>query len=529
MSRLAIALCRVSTKKQLDDGNLAPQILRINKAAELLGVSIVKSWELAASSRKGKNVKRKDIVEMYSFCRKNKRVKYLIVDEVDRFMRSIKEYYFWIVKFEEIGVQVRRADKPLVDPNDESAVFDEMIDVYRAESSNNERINKTPEKQMSKMRAGYYTFKPLPGYMTSGTPSLHIIDPHRFYILQRAFKAVADRKLTPNQALKRMTEEGYRTVNGCRMDMARFRQLMVKPYYAGIIQVSNWEVATKNGLHEHMITKAEHQQLLEIASGKKKKFVVNKKNPSFPLNETCCYDCQQEHILGGKVTGYRNHNGTKDKNTGERRYYYRYRCRGCKTYFTREQLHELVSKKLDNICLDSETEQILIDQLKKVWKANIETNVNKISQLQARIHVLKQESSAMALSYATADNEAIKSATEAAMETNNERLKELDAEITRLGDVDSEMESFIEYSIGYTENLRSRYWTLDWDKRKKCELLLFPEGFYVNRQRKVYTPKLSPLYRYKNSPSYSATASNLVDGGPSETRTHDTLLKRQVL
>ncbi len=102
MKELAIALCRVSTKRQLEDGNLDPQIERVNKAATFLNAEIIKRWEIAASSRKGKNIRRKDLLEMRELCRRNKRVKYLIVDEVDRFMRSINEYYWWKQEFQNI-------------------------------------------------------------------------------------------------------------------------------------------------------------------------------------------------------------------------------------------------------------------------------------------------------------------------------------------------------------------------------------------------------------------------------------------
>ena len=60
----AIALCRVSTKGQLLDGNLEPQEERIVKAATILNVEVIKWWKLAISSRKGKNLERKDILEM---------------------------------------------------------------------------------------------------------------------------------------------------------------------------------------------------------------------------------------------------------------------------------------------------------------------------------------------------------------------------------------------------------------------------------------------------------------------------------
>ncbi len=526
---LAIALCRVSTKKQLDDGNLDPQVTRVNKAAEFLETEIVHRWEIAASSRKGKNIRRKDLREMQDFCRRNKRVKYLIVDEVDRFMRSINEYYWWKQEFANIGVRLIHANKPGVNPDDQSAVFDELIDVYKAEQSNNERITKTPEKQMSKMRAGYYTFAPLPGYRKTETPSLHEPDPERFGLLQTAFKSVANGTATPNEALKKMNNSGYTTVNGNQMDMARFKQIIVKPYYDGTIQVANWEIATENGLHTPMITKAERAAILFIMSGKKKKFAVNKKNPEFPLNETLCYDCQYEQKPQDKITGYRNHNG-KSKSLDERRYYQRYRCRGCNTYFTKEELHSKVSFKLDSTVLDER--ELLVKELTSLWRSQVSNNLSKITALKNRVHLIEQQQAKMAMELAGTDNETVKRAMVAAIENKEQEKLATQADIKAYGDVDNELEDFIAYSIDYTENLKAKYWSLDWDRRKRCELLLYPDGFYVNRQKKVYTPRVSAIYRdktMKKEPKTALVSTISVDGGPSGTRTHDTLLKRQVL
>lgn len=515
MDKFAIALCRVSTKRQLDDGNLVPQEARIVNAAKQLGIQIEPDawWRVAVSSRKGKNYKRKDLMEMVRYCKIHKRVKYLIIDEPDRFMRSIEDYYHWKVVFKLVGVKLIRADKPDLNMDDPRNIFDELIDVYKAEQSNQERITKTPEKQMSKMRAGYYTFKPLPGYRLSDVPSLHAVDESRFYLLQRALKAVASRSLTPNEALKRMTAEGYLTVNGNEMDMARFRQIMVKPYYAGIIQVGNWPVASENGLHEHMITKSEHESIKLIALGKQKKFKVDKKNPEFPLNETICVDCMNEELASGKVTGYRNHNGKREKGAGDIHYYYRYRCRGCDTYFTRDELHLLVDKKLNSVELDSDGKMLLIEELQKCWRQQVQTNANKINQLKSKLALIEGEQSKLALSYATADDDIIKRATKSALDKKEEERLQLTHEMSKLSDVDSEMDDFIEYAINYTEELRKNYWGQTWERRKRCEQLLFPDGFYVNRQKKVYTPNLSPIYRYRNKQKEPLKALELSYGG----------------
>ncbi len=75
----AIALCRMSTSRQRIEGHsLEHQEESVNKAADYLGVKIVKRWSLDTSSKAGKNFKRKDLKEIIVFCRYNSNIKILL-------------------------------------------------------------------------------------------------------------------------------------------------------------------------------------------------------------------------------------------------------------------------------------------------------------------------------------------------------------------------------------------------------------------------------------------------------------------
>lgn len=98
----AIALCRVSTVKQgLEGSSLEAQEQRVYDAAAQFNAEIVKFWSITQSSRKGKNYQRKDLMEMLAFAKADKNIKYIIVDEPDRFMRDLEMYYHWKVEFRE--------------------------------------------------------------------------------------------------------------------------------------------------------------------------------------------------------------------------------------------------------------------------------------------------------------------------------------------------------------------------------------------------------------------------------------------
>src|SRR3989344_2165601 len=158
MKAQAIALCRVSTPEQRLSNSLNRQEISVNDAAGKLGVEIIKIWSGDISSRVGKNVKRKDLVEMREFCKNNKSVKYLIVDEVDRFMRSIKEMFYWMVEFEQLGVKVWFASNQQLNNDGAQADLFLSLDGYKGQGSNEERISKCIAGHVQALKEGRWTF-----------------------------------------------------------------------------------------------------------------------------------------------------------------------------------------------------------------------------------------------------------------------------------------------------------------------------------------------------------------------------------
>ena len=332
----AVALCRVSTSKQRILGNsLDAQEKRIIVAAELLEVDLPENyiWRMDISSKKGKNIKRKDLRQIRELCKNDRRIKYFIVDEPDRFMRSIKEFYWWKVEFEQIGVELRFAHKPLANDRDQHHVFDELIDVYRAESSNQERVTKANEKMQSRIDQGYYPGYCHTGYMKSEVKGIHIPKEPEYSLLQQAMLDMAAGKKSLREALTWLNNSGFKLRNSKRLDMARFKQILQEPYYYGAVKMGNFK-QNEAGLHKAMVTKEEFEIVSRIARGQKARFTVNRHNPNFLMNGLLCEKCFfNEGITSGKYTGYEHHNGKKE---AQRKYYKRYRCRSCGEPFTRD-------------------------------------------------------------------------------------------------------------------------------------------------------------------------------------------------
>jgi DNA invertase Pin-like site-specific DNA recombinase len=103
---------RVSSDEQLENGSIPRQKTAVEKASKILEADIVRTWSGSVSSKKWNNVERKDLEEMLAECKRNRRIKYAIFDEVDRFMRSMLEIGYFIVEFKKLGVEVKFASQP---------------------------------------------------------------------------------------------------------------------------------------------------------------------------------------------------------------------------------------------------------------------------------------------------------------------------------------------------------------------------------------------------------------------------------
>jgi len=204
MKIASIALCRVSTSEQRENGSLSRQEKNVRQAAENLEAPIIKFWAGDVSSKAGNNLCRKDLQEMLDFAKHNRQVKYAIIDEVDRFMRSIDEFFWYKVEFAKLGVELYFASDLAVNGESSTAKLNRILKVYQAEANNDERISKSVNGLKGRVAIGY---SPLPlhqGYKRTSIPGFHEPDPERFPILQSIMKNLVAGNFDIYDALKEL-------------------------------------------------------------------------------------------------------------------------------------------------------------------------------------------------------------------------------------------------------------------------------------------------------------------------------------
>jgi len=456
----------------------------VKKTSDLLGAPILKQWSVDQSSKEGKNLARKDLREAYDFCKVNRSVKYVLVDDVDRFMRSIKEFYWYEVEFERIGVLVYYCSTPELNENTMTAKVTKLLKILQAEMSNNERIIKSTSGLKARVKNGYYPF-PIPqGYRRTMTPGLYEPDPERFKLLQTSFREILA-GLTPAEALRRLNNRGYKTPTGKEMQLARFMKILRCPYYAGLLRIEGWDFVNDHGLQNKMISKDEFEELQNRLSGKKLRDRRRQHNPDFPLSSMItCTQC------GAKLVGCVHRNGKG----GE---WDKYRCRGCNKEYHKKDVHLAIDDVLKASEISSLNGDILIKKLEQIWKEEQSENVGYREILSRRLNDLHDKKNKLLLSMA--QNPELKDDFLQTISMMKYEIAEVEQQIRDSKKIDDDLVEFISFSVGFLERQAENWWNLSYEDMERCKDLLYPAGFSIDYNKKVYTPEISPILCLKSN------------------------------
>ena len=488
MKKEAVALCRVSSAEQRVDGNSldSQQKHVFDFAHASLGCEIERAWIVDVSSKKGKNIKRQDLLEIRQYCKEHRHIKYFVVDKVNRLMREIKMFYWFVAELEMIGVKTLFADPKQEDLNKEDDKVSKLklfLEIFGAEADNQERIDTTLTRMKDRILAGYYPFPIHPGYKKSLIAGLHDPDPDRFSLLQSAMLDILAGRFSVSQALEHITKQGYKTSGGRCIRIDEFRDLLCDDYYAGLITIKKWndpKFTRITGLHKAMISVEQYEELRAIARGKKRIFERKKDNKEFPLGNIGYCEC------GGKLVGFYHRNGKGWRSP-------KYRCRMCGKQFHSDRVHASIDQKFGSIGYHHSDESEFMEALKEVWKQEELFVYQKISSLERSLDHLMAERNQIVRKIALNDDSSIDNDFKAILSETKKQIENIENEISELKDNEKDFQSFVKFSLRFLGGKMATWKQLDRDKRIKCKQLAFPGEIYVNFSEKVCTPEISPI------------------------------------
>lgn len=494
----AIANCRVSSDEQLENNSLARQRDQVLAAAKELGAIIPEDgwWSGSVSSKRGTNLSRNDLKEMLTYCRAHKAVKYLIVDEPDRFMRSIDEAAYFEVSFRELGVTVWYASDPELNKGDLASKLLKFTKYMSAEGSNEERINKSINGQVAALKQGKWPFNPKPGYKRGYENAIPEIDPVKGPILQNILRRLAVGVLTPQQALKELNSSNFVKGKKKPYTMDLFEKMAIDSFYIGVVEMDKQvKYRNENGLHKALLTKDEHEKLVKIFAKRPKYQIGERKNenPEYGANNIIdCSDCLDKKQ--GRFVGFPHTNGKSEK------VYKRYRCRACNKYLHRDDLHAQIVLQFKKHPITHAAVKDLSKALKQVWGEKRRDASREQSRLEAKITLLEEKVKNQIEALTDPQNELVQDDIRGAISTSKKEIENIRDEIDKLAiQEDSDLDEFLEFAFDFIAQMGKRFFEVSKENRIRCKQLAFPGGIQVDSDKKVYTPEISELFRLGTS------------------------------
>ena len=489
----AVAICRVSSDEQLKNNSLRRQRAVIEKEAKRLGVIIPEEYWISGSvsSKRGTNLDRPDLKKAYEICKKDKHVELLIVDEPDRFMRSIDEAAFFEITFKQVGTQVWYASDPELNKGDLSAKLLKFTKYLAAEGSNEERQRKSINGQTKALEEGRYPFPPKPGYRRSYIKGIPEIDERRAIPFKHVLEQIAAGLLTPAQALKELNQTDF--ITGVPYKMDKFRKYATDPFYAGMVVIDKQvKVHNVNGAHQALISLETHKKILHVFNGKPKNQLgpLKNGNPKYPMNNIVhCDKCRDK--ARNTVVGFDHTNGKPNS-----KIYQRYRCRGCGAYLKREELHDMVKRQFEANKITPDGQKLLLSALKLVWKQKEDDTQVEKKRLEGRLTALKRTIDQQVAAAIEPTNITIKENILETIARNKEEAGELEYKISNIhAGATTEQERFLSFALTWVDDIASNFLSEDLsrDNRLRCKQIIFPADFRLDKNQKVYTPEISPL------------------------------------
>ena len=311
----AVLYCRVSSTKQLDEGDgLSSQQHRCEDYARRQGYTVVKVFQDRGVS--GGMIDRPGMQELLGWLlAKGDKKHAVIIDDISRFSRDVTVHWQLRDLLEKAGGRLESPSMTFGHSSDDKLVENRLASVSQHQR---EKIAETSANRMkSRVASGYWVFRTMPGYkyvQTKGEGKILVRDEPVASIITEALEGFANQRFATQSEVKRFLEAQpefpiQQSYGGIRLQ--KVTDILTHPLYAGMVQAVKWNVPLRKGNHEALISVKTFEKvqarLTEKAYAPKRKNLGKK----FALTGFAnCADCQKpmrscdSRSATGKLYGY---------------------------------------------------------------------------------------------------------------------------------------------------------------------------------------------------------------------------------
>ena len=497
-NKFAVIYCRVSSKKQVHDGNgLDSQEHKCRIWCKNNGYTVLNVFKDEGISGGIKD--RPALQEMIEYLQDLKEKCIVLVEDLNRWSRSVENHFHFRDVIMKLGHRLQSVNMTL-DDSEES----EMMETISAGVSQYER-KKNAKRAKSCMidnaKQGFWLMNPPTGYIRkkiNKRVNCIRLEPTATYI-QEALEGFANgRFLTKKDIVDYLKNKEIHNCwdNPIVISFNLVKKMLENKIYTGIFAYEKWNIPEQKWAIEPIITTEVYEKIQNRLHGKgnpieQRKYSIE--DAEFPLRRwvKCAY-------CGEPLTASKSRS-----KSGKYHPYYHCRNKNCcmrgkgiKEKDIHYEFEHLLEEITPNNQLIELTKALIKDKYNdenKIWLESQKQLKNTLKQKEDE----KEKCFNLLLNSSGNDN---------ISKMCSERMDKLDIEISeckdklsnRNRDENIKLEEFSEYSLNFMKNPVGIWRIGDYKQKRGVLNLCFTEPILYDREKKFGTPKLSPIFAVFN-------------------------------
>ena len=321
----AIIYCRVSDKKQVEDGHgLHSQETRCREYARNRGYEIVDTYHEGGVS--GKLLDRPAMQKMLKFIRtqRGKESYVVIIDDISRLARDIETHVQLRSAVSEVGAKLESPSVHFGEDSDSRLVEHMLASVAAHQREKNAET--TRNRMRARVMNGYWVAQAPVGYKyeaQKGRGKVLVQDEKTAPIVKEALLGFAYGRFETQSELQRylQAQAAYPKDKKGRVHQQRVNDLLNRELYAGLVSSPKWGIYGVQGQHEPLITLEEFAKIQKRMKSQSNAPARKDLNKDFPLRNFVRCSCCGSNLTAGWTKGRSKYYG-----------YYQCQKKGCAEY-----------------------------------------------------------------------------------------------------------------------------------------------------------------------------------------------------
>jgi site-specific DNA recombinase len=483
----ALIYCRVSSERQVKEGHgLDGQERNCRRFAELRGYEVAEVFRDEGVS--GGLINREGMEKMLDYLDANGRDGewIVLIDDIKRLARDLIGHFTLRKAISSRGALLESPSHKFGDEPEE--VFVESIMAATAEYERNQNKRQVKNRMRARLEAGYWPFYQPPGYMFAKVPGhgkLLVRKEPDASIIQEALEGFASGRFTSQVDVRLFLES--RNFRPQTEHPSQFRdfvsRLLLREVYAGFVSYPSWNVTTRNGHHEPLISSETYERIQERLRERQKVPARKDLDKDFPLRGfVVCADCKKPH--------------TASWSRGRGRLYAYYRCTtagcsACNKSIKADRMHRELEELLTGLKPRKNILKVVRQRLLDHWdkrKLDMET-VRK--RRQERLDGIEKEIQGYLGAIDKCSSPIVLKRIEEQVQSLEAKKIRLGGRITKPKHGDYDFETALDRVLGFINNPLALWQTAELSQRRLVLRLVFTEPLVYDRETGFGTPALS--------------------------------------